>query len=200
MLVFAYVVRSTGPDAFDFAIDGAAVATNQLPSLQLISGPDPMPLTTAPKRRRPDPWGIRSFLNPADGTVYLYGTTKYSIGIFGTAADAWLARAPFNNPDAAGVLHQSARRPYVQHQLRQRQADDFHRAPSPDKRSDVGVFEQNSPQGPWQMVMNGTDPQTVATFHNQRPTTKSPTPTDARWPGRSLDISSSPTRTPGGTS
>jgi hypothetical protein len=76
MLVFAYVVRSTGPDAFDFAIDGAAVATNQLPSLQLISGPDPMPLTTAPKRRRPDPWGIRSFLNPADGTVYLYGTTS----------------------------------------------------------------------------------------------------------------------------
>jgi hypothetical protein len=31
----------------------------------------------------------------------------------------------------------------------------------------VWAWTSNTPQGPWQMVMNGTDPQTVATFHNQ---------------------------------
>jgi hypothetical protein len=67
MLVFAYVVRSTGPDAFDFAIDGTAVATYQLPSLQLISGPDPMPLTTAPNGGDPIPGAFGRSSTPPTG-------------------------------------------------------------------------------------------------------------------------------------
>jgi hypothetical protein len=41
------------------------------------------------------PWGIRSFVS--GGTVYLYGTEKYTVGPF-PVADAWLARAPFSDP------------------------------------------------------------------------------------------------------
>src|SRR5262249_15109345 len=98
MAVFAYkLVPAAGQPGFDWQVVGTAVARFALPSLQLISGPVDMPSNTGPNGGGPIPWGIRSFLNPTDGMVYLYGTTKFPSGPF-VGADAWLARAPFNNP------------------------------------------------------------------------------------------------------
>jgi hypothetical protein len=98
MLVFSNIVRSTGPGAFDFAVDGTAVARYSLPDLQLLSV-NTMPQTNAPNGGNPVPWGIRSVLS--GGTLYLYGTTRFVVDVFGSqvpVAEAWIARASFDNP------------------------------------------------------------------------------------------------------
>jgi hypothetical protein len=94
MLVFAYkVAPASGPAGFNWQILGTAVARFSVPSLQLVSGPTDMPTNTSPFPGGAIPWGIRSMLNPADGKVYLYGTTRRSgIG----PSDIWAARAPFD--------------------------------------------------------------------------------------------------------
>jgi hypothetical protein len=93
MLVFVWVVGpGSGDPGFDFTIFGTAVARYHLPDLQLL-GVTNLPVQDAPQQPYGGgaiPWGIRSV--DADGTVYLYGTTKRSgLG----PADIWVARAPF---------------------------------------------------------------------------------------------------------
>jgi hypothetical protein len=93
LLVFSYIVgHASGPPGFDFTTYGTAVARYHLPDLALQS------VTNLPTHNAPQvpyggdqiPWGIRS-VRVADGTVYLYGTTKRSnLG----PADIWVARAP----------------------------------------------------------------------------------------------------------
>jgi hypothetical protein len=102
LVVFAYVVGpGGGTPPFNFTIHGTAVARYHLPELTLQG------VTNLPEQQAPDvpygggqiPWGIRS-VRVADGTVYLYGTTKRSdLG----PADVWVAKAPFaqvTNPSA----------------------------------------------------------------------------------------------------
>jgi hypothetical protein len=99
--VFSYkVVAASGSPGFDWQVIGTSVTSFALPSLQLVGGPTDMPANQPPYQANPSaiPWGIRAFYNAADGKVYLYGTTKRQD--FPVAADAWLARAPFNNPQA----------------------------------------------------------------------------------------------------
>jgi hypothetical protein len=203
MLVFAYkLVPAAGDPGFDWRVVGTAFARYSLPNLQLIGGPTALPGNPDPSEPHDAvPWGIRSFLNPADGKVYLYGTTKHPIGIFGVAADAWLARAPFNNPtqleyftnpaavtpvtpawstnfaDAKPMTFtknslpdssppsQLSVVPYGSGYLAGAFAADVFKDGNGD--SLVWAWTSNSPQGPWSMVMNGTNPRTVATFHNQ---------------------------------
>jgi hypothetical protein len=99
MLVFAHkLVPAPGPPGFDWETRGASMARFSLPSLQLLGPPVDMPHNSAPNGGDDVPWGIRSYLNPVDGMVYLYGTTKYVVGSFAVVADAWLARAPFSQP------------------------------------------------------------------------------------------------------
>lgn len=200
MAVFAYKVEpAPGPPGFDWKVLGTAVARFALPSLQLLSGPVDMPLNPDPSEpHSPVPWGIRSFLNPADGLVYLYGTTKHPIGPFGIASDAWLARAPFEqltsleyftNPplpltpadswstDFANAKPMTFTKnmmgdgspaaqlsvvPYGDRYLASAFAADVFQ--DDQGRSFVRAWEADSPQGPWKMVMNGTEPETIATF------------------------------------
>jgi hypothetical protein len=130
--------------------------------------------------------------------VYLYGTTKFTAGIF-PAADAWLARAPFGNPtrleyftnpalpvnpswstsfaDAkqmtftksslpdSSPLAQLSVVPYGSGYLAGAFAADVFK--DGNGNSFVRTWTSATPQGPWNMVMNGTNPQTVTTFHNQ---------------------------------
>lgn len=105
MAVFSYkLVAAAGPPGFDWRVVGIAVARFELPSLQPLGPPTDLPVNATPQDPYGGgavPFGIRSFLDPADGTVYLYGTTRRQGAI--PAADAWLARAPF-----AQVTNQSA--------------------------------------------------------------------------------------------
>jgi hypothetical protein len=99
MLVFSYIVSSTGSGPFDFAVSGTRVALYSLPSLQLVSGPVDLPHTPAPNGGGDIPWGIRSFVSGS--TVYLYGSTRHNVDFLGVqipVEEAWLARAPFSNP------------------------------------------------------------------------------------------------------
>jgi hypothetical protein len=99
MLVFSYkLVPASGETGFEWRVVGASVARFSVSSLQLLGPPLDMPLDNAPNAGDPVPWGIRSYYNAVEGMVYLYGTTKFPIGPFGVAADAWLARAPFDQP------------------------------------------------------------------------------------------------------
>jgi hypothetical protein len=74
------------------------MARFSLPDLQLQGSPVDLPHDNAPNGGGTVPWGIRSYFNGADGKVYLYGTTSYSIGVFGFVAEGWLARAPLSQP------------------------------------------------------------------------------------------------------
>lgn len=104
LAVFAYkVTHAPGPPGFDWKVLGTSVARFSLPSLQPVGELVDMPLLETPEDPYGGvmiPWGIRSFLNAADGKVYLYGTTRRPGSI--PAADAWVARAPF-----ADVTNQS---------------------------------------------------------------------------------------------
>jgi hypothetical protein len=202
MAVFAYkVVPASGQPGFNWRVVGTAVARFGLPSLQLLGPPVDMPNTKAPNGGDAIPWGIRSFL-ATDGTVYLYGTTKYSAGAFGVAADAWLARAPFDQPtqleyftnpiapvnpadswstdfanakpmtftkivsgDDSSPAAQLSVVPYGNRYLAGAFAADVFQ--DNQGRSFVRAWEADSPQGPWKMVMNGANPQTIATFQRR---------------------------------
>ena len=94
LLVFAYVMSpGSDPPPFNFTVRGTAVARYHLPDLTL-QGVTNLPVQNAPQVPYDGgqiPWGIRS-VRVADGTVYLYGTTRRSgLG----PADVWVARAPF---------------------------------------------------------------------------------------------------------
>jgi hypothetical protein len=95
MEVFSYkVVPASGQPGFEWRVVGTSVTRFTLPGLQLVSGPDDMPTNTI-STGEAIPWGIRSFLNPADNMVYLYGTTKHPIpNTLYTDGEAWVARAP----------------------------------------------------------------------------------------------------------
>jgi len=102
LLVFAYLMGpGNDPPPFNFTVLGTAVVRYSLPGLARQS------MTNLPVQHAPSlvynggliPWGIRS-VRAADGSVYIYGTTKRSnLG----PADVWVARAPF-----AQVTNQSA--------------------------------------------------------------------------------------------
>jgi hypothetical protein len=192
MLVFSYIVRSTGPGAFDFAVDGTAVARYQLPNLQLLSV-NTMPQTPG-KGGGNIPWGIRAFVS--GGTVYLYGTEKYTVGPF-PVADAWVARAPFNDPtnleyftnatlpidpewspdfgkakpmsftkflpndDSSPLAQLSVVQDGSRYIASAFAADVFQ---DNQGRSFVNAWTATSPQGPWQKVMDGTNPRNIAVF------------------------------------
>ena len=199
LTVFSYkVVPAIGPPGFDWRVVGTSVTRFSLPSLELLSGPADMPTNQDPNGGGPVPWGIRSFFNAADGKLYLYGTTKHSIGPFGVAADAWLARASVDNPQALEYFTnpflptdppawsssfaaanpmtftkiapgddsappaQLSVVPYGNGYLAGAFAADLFK--DVNGRSFVRAWTSDSPQGPWQMVMDGMNPQTVATF------------------------------------
>jgi hypothetical protein len=201
MLVFSFRVFGCASE-FGFCVDGAAFTRFSLPSLQRIEGPTPMPLNHAENGGEAVPWGVRSIL--ADGKVYLYGTTKFTADSpFGPipVAEAWLARAPFNNPlqleyftkpvavtpatpewstdfgnampmsftenlvEKSSPLAQLSVVPYEGGFLAGAFAADVFK--DGQGRSFVRAWTSNSPQGPWQMVMNGTNPQNVAIFDDR---------------------------------
>jgi hypothetical protein len=200
--VFSYkLVPASGQPGFDWRVVGTTVTRFGLPSLQLLGPPVDLPLNATPQDPYGGdavPWGIRSFLNPADGKVYLYGTTRRD-GPF-PFDDAWLARAPFDQPtnleyftnpllptdpswstsftDAKPMtftrnllpdnspIAQLSVVPYGNRFLASAfEADVFQ---DQQGRSFVRAWVADTPQGPWQMVVNGTgQPQNVATFQRQ---------------------------------
>ncbi|MFL6241855.1 MAG: hypothetical protein ACJ73V_02375 [Acidimicrobiia bacterium] len=91
---------------FDFTILGTAVARYHLPELTLQG------VTNLPAQQAPDvpygggqiPWGIRS-VRVADGTVYLYGTTKRAGRRVGRPG----AVRAGHGPERMGVRHWAAR-------------------------------------------------------------------------------------------
>jgi hypothetical protein len=200
MLVFSTkLVPDSGPPGFDWRVVGYSVARFSLPTLQPIGSPVDLPQNHAPNGGEPVPWGMRSY-RATDGTLYLYGTTKFSIGAFGFAAEAWLARASFSQPtnleyftnpllptdpawsadfaDAEPMtftrnalpegapLAQLSVVPYGDGFLAGAfEADTFQ---DEQGRSFVRAWVSDSPEGPWQMVMDVTgQPQTVATFQRR---------------------------------
>ena len=197
--VFGYkVVQANGQPGFDWNVVGVSVASYALPSLQ-YQGTTALPVNNAPNGGQLVPWGTRSFLNPTDGKIYMYGTTKFSAGPF-PAAETWLARAAVQFADEPGVLHQPAPPdrsllernfadakpmtftknllpgdaplaqlsvvPYGSRFLASAfEADVFQ---DQQGRSFVRAWVADTPQGPWQMVVDGTgQPQTIATFQRQ---------------------------------
>jgi hypothetical protein len=197
--VFSYkVVPASGPPGFDWRVVGTSMTRFALPSLQLVSGPTDMPINQPSYQSNPSaiPWGIRSFYNAADSKVYLYGTTKQSN--FPVAADTWVARAPFANPQALEYFtnpvlptdppawssdfadakpmtftkilpgddsappSQFSVVPYGNGYLASAFAADSLK--DANGRSFVRAWTSDSPQGPWQMAMNGASPRDVAVF------------------------------------
>ncbi len=140
------------------------------------------------------PWGIRSFYNAADNKVYLYGTTKHSdfpvaadTWVARAPSDNPQALEYFtdpvlpNDPAWSSNFADAKPMPFTKNLLPDTSppsqltvvpygsgylagafaADGLKDA---NGQSFVRAWTSESPQGPWQMVMNGTDPQTVATF------------------------------------
>jgi len=193
--VYAHkVVPASGQPGFDWKVVGTSVASYGLPSHQYLGTSD-LPVNNAPNGGQPVPWGVRSFLNPADGKIYLYGTTKFAAGPF-PAAETWLARAPFDAPTSleyftnptvptpnpwstnfadakpmtftknllpsGAPLAQLSVIPYGNRFLATAfEADVFQ---DDQGRSFVRAWVSNTPEGPWDMVVTGVQPQTVATF------------------------------------
>jgi hypothetical protein len=197
MLVFSFIVSSTGPGPFDFAVSGTRVARYQLPNLQLLRV-DAMPQTPGNGGGNV-PWGIRSFLS--GGTVYLYGTEKYTVGPF-PVADAWLARAPFTNPTQleyfTNPLAVTPATPEWSTNFNNAKPMTFTKNLPGDDSSPLAqlsvvqdgsryiasafaadVFQDNQgrsfvqawtapkPEGPWQKVMDGVNPRNIATFQKR---------------------------------
>ena len=89
--VFSYtVIPASGPPGFNWQVTGTSRTRFSLPGLQLMDGPTPLPtLSNQATGGKSIPFGIRSFLNPADNKVYMYGQT----GTLFTS-QSWVARAP----------------------------------------------------------------------------------------------------------
>jgi hypothetical protein len=205
MAVFSYKVEpASGQPGFNWRVLGTAVTRFALPSLQQLGPPTDLPSNPTPQDPYggdPVPWGIHSFRDPADGKVYLYGTTRRE-GPF-PYDDAWLARAPF-----AQVTDQSAwefftnpvlpTSPSWSNSFADAKPMTFTKNALPDgspiaqlnvvpygSRYLAGAFEADvfqdqqgrsfvrawvadTPQGPWQMVVDGNGkPRDIATFQHR---------------------------------
>ncbi len=86
--VFVLHELRTGGGAFSFVLVDVDVATFSLPGLALV-GIQPLPFPAASQG-----YGETSFLNPADGKVYLYG---------GTSRNLYVARAPLGLLTGSGA-------------------------------------------------------------------------------------------------
>jgi hypothetical protein len=97
MLVFSHkVVPGGGDPGFEWQVVGSSVARFSASSLQPLGPAVDLPRNRAPNDGAAIPWGVRAIDGPG-GMVYLYGTTRFS-SPFGPVAEAWLARAPFDQP------------------------------------------------------------------------------------------------------